>query len=127
MLVKLDADLSVIFGTPIFARKSFLEPAANDGLEKAILARAAADQGVRVSNVGGWQWAASTGTDAQPWFRIFNPTLQGEKFDPQGDYVRAYVPEMAIFVSTITHRSPMFIVIITEWRKRAGQNCSVLA
>jgi uncharacterized protein (TIGR02466 family) len=55
MLVKLDADLSVIFGTPIFVRKSFLEPAANDGLEKAIRARAAADQGVRVSNVGGWQ------------------------------------------------------------------------
>lgn len=47
------------------------------------------------SNNGGWQWAASTGTDAQPWFRIFNPTLQGKKFDPDGAYVRRYVPELA--------------------------------
>ncbi|MGH7788290.1 MAG: cryptochrome/photolyase family protein, partial [Candidatus Binatia bacterium] len=46
------------------------------------------------SNNGGWQWAASTGTDAQPYFRIFNPVLQGEKFDPAGDYVRRYVPEL---------------------------------
>jgi len=46
------------------------------------------------SNNGGWQWSASTGTDAQPYFRVFNPTLQGEKFDPEGDYVRGYVPEL---------------------------------
>jgi len=47
------------------------------------------------ANNGGWQWAASTGTDAQPWFRIFNPTSQGERFDPNGDYVRRWVPELA--------------------------------
>ena len=47
------------------------------------------------SNNGGWQWAASTGTDAQPTFRIFNPILQGKKFDPDGEYVRRYVPELA--------------------------------
>jgi deoxyribodipyrimidine photo-lyase len=47
------------------------------------------------SNNGGWQWAASTGTDAQPWFRIFNPVAQGKKFDPEGDYVRRWVPELA--------------------------------
>jgi deoxyribodipyrimidine photo-lyase len=47
------------------------------------------------ANNGGWQWAASTGTDAQPWFRIFNPTAQGERFDPEGDYVRHWVPELA--------------------------------
>lgn len=47
------------------------------------------------SNNGGWQWAAGTGTDAQPFFRIFNPVTQGEKFDPNGDYVRRYVPELA--------------------------------
>ncbi len=47
------------------------------------------------SNNGGWQWAAGTGTDAQPYFRIFNPVTQGEKFDPQGRYVRHYVPELA--------------------------------
>jgi deoxyribodipyrimidine photo-lyase len=47
------------------------------------------------SNNGGWQWAASTGTDAQPWFRIFNPVTQGAKFDPDGSYVRRFVPELA--------------------------------
>ncbi|HUQ43523.1 MAG TPA: deoxyribodipyrimidine photo-lyase [Candidatus Limnocylindria bacterium] len=47
------------------------------------------------SNNGGWQWAASTGTDPQPYFRIFNPTLQGRRHDPQGDYVRRWVPELA--------------------------------
>jgi deoxyribodipyrimidine photo-lyase len=43
---------------------------------------------------GGWQWAASTGTDAQPYFRIFNPMTQGERYDPDGEYVRRYVPEL---------------------------------
>ncbi|MCS7080405.1 MAG: DNA photolyase family protein [Chloracidobacterium sp.] len=46
------------------------------------------------ANNGGWQWAASTGTDAQPYFRIFNPTAQGKKFDPTGAYIRRYVPEL---------------------------------
>jgi deoxyribodipyrimidine photo-lyase len=47
------------------------------------------------SNQHGWQWAAGTGTDAAPYFRVFNPTTQGEKFDPAGDYVRRWVPELA--------------------------------
>lgn len=47
------------------------------------------------SNNGGWQWAAGTGTDAQPYFRIFNPVTQGERFDPDGAYVRRWVPELA--------------------------------
>ncbi len=47
------------------------------------------------SNNGGWQWAASTGTDAQPWFRIFNPVTQGERYDPDGAYVRRFLPELA--------------------------------
>ena len=51
--------------------------------------------GDQAANNGGWQWAAGTGTDAQPFFRIFNPTSQGEKFDPEGTYVRRWVPELA--------------------------------
>ncbi|MCJ7712310.1 MAG: DNA photolyase family protein, partial [Chloroflexi bacterium] len=46
------------------------------------------------SNNGGWQWTAGTGTDPQPWFRVFNPTLQGRRFDPDGEYVRRWVPEL---------------------------------
>jgi len=46
------------------------------------------------SNQHGWQWIAGSGTDAAPYFRVFNPTTQGEKFDPRGDYVRRYVPEL---------------------------------
>lgn len=47
------------------------------------------------SNNHGWQWVAGSGTDASPYYRIFNPILQGKKFDPDGDYVRKYVPELA--------------------------------
>ncbi len=47
------------------------------------------------SNNGGWQWAASTGCDAQPYFRIFNPVAQSEKFDADGHFIRRYVPELA--------------------------------
>ncbi len=47
------------------------------------------------ANNGGWQWAASSGCDAQPWLRIFNPVTQSEKFDPQGKFIRRYVPELA--------------------------------
>lgn len=55
------------------------------------------------SNVGGWQWAASTGTDAQPYFRVFNPTLQSEKFDAQGEYIRRYVPELRSAPADVIH------------------------
>ena len=47
------------------------------------------------NNNGGWQWAASTGCDPQPYFRIFNPLLQSQKFDSEGTYIRRYVPELA--------------------------------
>ncbi|MFN8644228.1 MAG: FAD-binding domain-containing protein, partial [Candidatus Binatia bacterium] len=55
-------------------------------------------------NNGGWQWAASTGTDAQPYFRIFNPVLQGERFDPDGAYVRQYVPELRPVPTAFVHK-----------------------
>ena len=45
-------------------------------------------------NNGGWQWTAGTGTDAAPYFRIFNPILQSKKFDPQGIYIRRWLPEL---------------------------------
>lgn len=51
--------------------------------------------GFLASNNGGWQWSASTGTDAAPYFRVFNPVSQSQKFDPEGAYIRAYVPELA--------------------------------
>ena len=47
------------------------------------------------SNNHGWQWTAGTGTDAAPYFRIFNPAMQAEKFDPNGVYVRTWLPELA--------------------------------
>jgi deoxyribodipyrimidine photo-lyase len=47
------------------------------------------------NNAASWQWVAGSGADAAPYFRVFNPVLQGEKFDPKGDYVRHYVPELA--------------------------------
>ncbi len=50
--------------------------------------------GDMAANNGGWQWSASTGTDAQPYFRIFNPTSQSEKFDPKGAFIKAYLPEL---------------------------------
>ncbi len=58
------------------------------------------------SNNGGWQWAASTGTDPQPYFRIFNPTLQGRRHDPTGDYVRRWVPELAAIPGADVHEPP---------------------
>jgi deoxyribodipyrimidine photo-lyase len=56
------------------------------------------------SNNGGWQWAASTGTDAQPYFRIFNPILQGERFDPEGAYARRWLPELSKLPARWIHR-----------------------
>lgn len=55
------------------------------------------------ANNGGWQWAASTGCDAQPWFRIFNPVTQSEKFDPQGRFIRRYLPELAALPDKLIH------------------------
>ncbi|WP_353952053.1 deoxyribodipyrimidine photo-lyase [Knoellia sp. S7-12] len=56
------------------------------------------------SNNHGWQWVAGTGTDASPYFRVFNPVTQGEKFDPDGDYVRQWVPELAHLSGKAAHQ-----------------------
>lgn len=54
-------------------------------------------------NLGGWQWSASIGTDAQPYFRIFNPVAQSERFDPDGEYIRRFVPELAKMPAPLIH------------------------
>ena len=55
------------------------------------------------NNAASWQWVAGCGADAAPYFRVFNPVLQGLKFDPQGDYVRRYVPELAKLPADVIH------------------------
>jgi len=56
------------------------------------------------SNTLGWQWTAGCGADAAPYFRIFNPVLQGERFDPEGHYVRRWVPELTRLPATLIHK-----------------------
>jgi deoxyribodipyrimidine photo-lyase len=63
------------------------------------------------SNNHGWQWVAGTGTDASPYFRVFNPVTQGLKFDPDGDYVRRWVPELAHLPGKAAHE---------PWRSDVG-------
>lgn len=55
------------------------------------------------ANNGGWQWVSSSGCDAQPYFRIFNPSLQSEKFDPQGKFIRRYVPQLSKLPTQYLH------------------------
>jgi deoxyribodipyrimidine photo-lyase len=55
------------------------------------------------SNNGGWQWASSSGCDAQPYFRIFNPVSQSEKFDPEGKFIRRYLPQLAALPNAALH------------------------
>jgi deoxyribodipyrimidine photo-lyase len=56
------------------------------------------------SNPANWQWVAGSGVDAAPYFRIFNPVLQGQKFDPKGVYVRQWVPELAGVPDALIHQ-----------------------
>ena len=63
------------------------------------------------SNQHGWQWTAGTGTDAAPYFRIFNPASQSRRFDPDGDYIRRWVPELAALPSDEIHE---------PWRRPEG-------
>ena len=54
-------------------------------------------------NNGGWQWCAGTGTDAAPYFRVFNPIIQGKKFDPRGKYIRRWIPELVSVPDEFIH------------------------
>lgn len=73
----------------------------------------------QAANVGGWQWSAGVGTDAQPWFRIFNPVTQSEKFDPEGNFIRRYLPELAAVPDRFIH---------APWKMNAAQRsaCGVV-
>ena len=55
------------------------------------------------ANNGGWQWVSSSGCDAQPYFRIFNPVSQSERFDPQGSFIRRYLPQLAQLPNKALH------------------------
>lgn len=61
------------------------------------------------SNAHGWQWTAGTGTDASPYYRVFNPVEQGKKFDPDGDYIRKYVPELAHLAGSDIHEPWLYL------------------
>ncbi|MEY4263393.1 MAG: hypothetical protein RLY88_1101 [Actinomycetota bacterium] len=61
------------------------------------------------SNSHGWQWTAGCGTDASPYYRVFNPILQGYKFDPEGDYVRKYIPELSHITGKEVHEPWLLI------------------
>ena len=56
------------------------------------------------NNTAGWQWVAGSGADAAPYFRVFNPVLQGEKFDKQGEYVRTWCPELKKLPNKYIHK-----------------------
>jgi deoxyribodipyrimidine photo-lyase len=71
------------------------------------------------SNNGGWQWSAGTGTDAAPYFRVFNPTLQAKRFDPEGLYVRRFLPELQGVAPSEVHEPRNPIVGHIEGRIRA--------
>lgn len=66
------------------------------------------------SNNGGWQWSASTGVDAAPYFRVFNPTLQSERYDPEGQFIKRFVPELANVPAKQIHNPP------AELRQQCG-------
>ena len=85
--------------------------------------------GDHASNVGGWQWSASTGVDAAPYFRIFNPITQSEKFDKEGLFLKHYLPNLESLSSKEIHNPdtklrkefnyPMPITDLSSSRKRA--------
>ena len=67
------------------------------------------------NNIAGWQWVAGCGADAAPYFRIFNPILQGEKFDPQGEYVKKWVPELTNVPNKFVHKPWELDISIKEF------------
>jgi len=76
------------------------------------------------SNNGGWQWSSGTGCDAAPYFRIFNPYLQSKKFDPQGDFIKKWCPELKNLTSKEIHQPPVmnhYPAPIVDYAKQRGE------
>jgi deoxyribodipyrimidine photo-lyase len=71
------------------------------------------------SNMHGWQWTAGSGTDPAPYFRVFNPVEQGKRFDPDGVYIRRYVPELRAVPAPEIHEPREPIVDHAVERRRA--------
>jgi len=78
------------------------------------------------ANNGGWQWASSSGCDAQPYFRIFNPTTQSQKFDPEGKFIKRYLPHLAGLSAKEIHLPRKPIVDHDEARKRTLERYEVV-
>jgi deoxyribodipyrimidine photo-lyase len=78
------------------------------------------------ANNGGWQWAASSGCDAQPYFRIFNPVTQSQKFDPEGKFIKRYLPQLAGLPAKEIHLPRAPIVDHDEARKRTLERYAVV-
>jgi deoxyribodipyrimidine photo-lyase len=76
-------------------------------------------------NNGNWQWAASTGCDAQPWFRIFNPWRQQKRFDPQCEYIRQWIPELseqpASVIHGLEHSDAAYLPKVVDLKESASQ------
>ena len=70
------------------------------------------------NNTLGWQWVAGTGVDAAPYFRIFNPVSQSQKFDPSGDYLRRWLPELASLDNRTIHAPWMFGTVARGYPER---------
>lgn len=78
------------------------------------------------SNNGGWQWASSSGCDAQPYFRIFNPVTQSQKFDPEGKFIKRYLPQLAALSAKEIHLPRNPIVEHDQARKRTLERYEVV-
>ena len=78
------------------------------------------------ANNGGWQWASSSGCDAQPYFRIFNPVTQSQKFDPEGKFIKRYLPQLAGLTAQEIHQPRQPVVDHDEARKRTLQRYAVV-
>jgi deoxyribodipyrimidine photo-lyase len=75
------------------------------------------------SNQHGWQWVAGTGTDAAPYFRVFNPTAQAKRFDPDGTYVRRWIPELQTleYPHPIVDHATERDEALRRWRQATGR------